>query len=509
MPLKPSPQQATFYDWIDTGTGNAILIAVAGSGKTTSLVTGVHRMKGSVAFAAYNKKIADEIASKIEDVVTAQAGTFHSFGLRAWKAIAPRAKVDGKKLYGLMDDAETPAYLHEFVHHAVSLAKQQGIGITSRIDDKAAWNELVAHFDLDTELVAKNGYSDSRYSQTVEEGMLDEAIAESIKILNKSIESAYTVIDFDDMIYMPLRAKATVQQFDWVLVDEAQDSNPTRRALAKAMLKPGGRFVAVGDPAQAIYGFTGADSDALDIIKHEFGCIELPLTVTFRCPKAVVAVAQEWVSHITCDESAPQGSAIEISEDQFYRAQAEELTADDAVLCRNTRPLIALAYAYLRRGIPCHVEGKEIGYSLWLLANRWPKIQNLSVLRDKLQDYCNTRTQELMAKGKEGQADSLNDKTEALYAIMDGLPDTATKADLKAQIERLFGDTTPGSKSRNLTLSTIHKSKGREWNRVYWLRPDKFQPSKYARQDWQLNQETNLMYVAVTRAKEQLITVIG
>jgi superfamily I DNA/RNA helicase len=54
-----------------------------------------------------------------------------------------------------------------------------------------------------------------------------------------------------------------------------------------------------------------------------------------------------------------------------------------------------------------------------------------------------------------------------------------------------------------LTLCTVHKAKGLEWNRVYIL--DEFlMPSKYARQAWQQQQETNLQYVAVTRAKQEL-----
>ena len=57
-----------------------------------------------------------------------------------------------------------------------------------------------------------------------------------------------------------------------------------------------------------------------------------------------------------------------------------------------------------------------------------------------------------------------------------------------------------------VVLSSIHKAKGREWNRVYWLQTG---PSKWARKEWELQQETNLCYVATTRAKSALYLVEG
>jgi len=71
---------------------------------------------------------------------------------------------------------------------------------------------------------------------------------------------------------------------------------------------------------------------------------------------------------------------------------------------------------------------------------------------------------------------------------------------LAANIDALFSDNRDGSV---LTLATVHKSKGLEWDRVFILDP-KLMPSKYARQQWQLDQETNIHYVAITRARQEL-----
>ena len=70
-------------------------------------------------------------------------------------------------------------------------------------------------------------------------------------------------------------------------------------------------------------------------------------------------------------------------------------------------------------------------------------------------------------------------------------------------IEKIFTDEVKG-----IMLSTIHKAKGLENERVFFLCPELI-PSKYATQPWQYEQENHLRYVAITRAKRELIYVGG
>ncbi len=65
-----------------------------------------------------------------------------------------------------------------------------------------------------------------------------------------------------------------------------------------------------------------------------------------------------------------------------------------------------------------------------------------------------------------------------------------------AYIDQLFSDNVSGI----ISLSTIHKSKGREWKRVYWLDRLGTCPSPWAKQDWEKGQEINIQYVAATRS---------
>jgi superfamily I DNA/RNA helicase len=279
---QPSPQQAAVYDWTSNGAGSAVIEAVAGAGKTTTLINLLDRTTGTVAFMAYNKKIAEEIAVKAAPLNLGnrvRIGTVHSFGFAALRTSCPRTKVDGKKLITiakrLIENKRIPVEMHQFVIKAASMAKQSGIGAITKIDDAKAWAEMIAHHGIEELLI--------------EDFNLAEGISAAVTLLTASNAMADQVIDFDDMVYLPLQRRLNLQTYNWVLLDEAQDTNATRRALARKMLAPGGRIIAVGDPAQAIYGFTGADSDSLDLIRADFSAITLPLTVSYRCPKAVVA----------------------------------------------------------------------------------------------------------------------------------------------------------------------------------------------------------------------------
>jgi superfamily I DNA/RNA helicase len=99
------------------------------------------------------------------------------------------------------------------------------------------------------------------------------------------------------------------------------------------------------------------------------------------------------------------------------------------------------------------------------------------------------------------------DKVQSLLALADVCTTEGRTqvADLVALIGTMFGDTPTGEQPKVLTLSTVHKSKGREWPRVFILRAKEFMPSRWARKDWQKLQEQNLIYVAITRAQRELV----
>lgn len=532
--MKLSIQQQAVIDFIINGTGSANTIARAGCGKTTLLIEAVkaiveHQL-GSIFFGAYNKPIATEIQERLKALgiewKQCNAGTFHSAGFGAVRKLFPGVKVEANKVRDLIEncinvadtDSDPVSYkdasriesYQPFIIRAVSLAKQQAAGFLWPINDQSQWYNIVDHFGLDSDL---DGW------QTI-----DEAVSLSIRFLRKSIDQDKDIIDFDDMIFSPLYHNARLWPQDWVLIDEAQDTNPARRALALKMLKPKtGRLIAVGDPAQAIYGFTGADSNAMDLIQKELGSIELPLNQTYRCPKAIVEMAQQWVPDIEAMDEAPKGSINHVLL-QNQQISTDEYSDDypgfydmvidgnlhpqnDIILCRVVKPLIDLAFGLIRRGVGCQVEGREIGGGLLKIVNRF-KAYNLEILVDTVDSWRNAQIQKWLAKGKEERAEQIDDQAETLIAVATNLLEEGktTVQELRDFIDSIFGDTN-GQERNVICLSTIHKSKGREWERVFILGMNKYMPSKWARKDWQQEQEANLCYVAVTRSKDQLVLI--
>ena len=506
----PSLQQSAVLEWTANGTGSTFIEAVAGAGKTTTLIEALKLTKGSVAFAAFNTKIAKEIKDKVEREVKegrapadmlqrVRVGTFHSFGFSAWRSVYKAVVVDAK---AKRDETEIqlrkngcPEHLFDVIEQLVSLAKQRALGAIGSVDDEALWWEIIDHYDLNHEIE--------------DESQMMVAIDYARRCLKFHREIAPRLINFDDMIYMPVvtgvrmwgPTKGEVGH-DWVLVDEAQDTNPARRAMARKMLKPNGQSMWVGDRRQGIYGFSGADADAIERIIKEFRCSSLPLTTTYRCLKAVVKQAQTIVSHIQAHETAPEGLVRVV---QFSDMGKEKFEPTDAILCRNTKPLVEMAYSLIRKGVACHVEGKDIGMGLLKMANKY-KAKNIDALIAKLDDYLERETQKLIAKGKETMAESLSDRVGTLKVLAEGCK---TIPELTKKIVDLFQDSEERGHKQTLTLSTVHKSKGREWPRVYIVGHSTLMPSKYARQEWQIEQEMNLKYVAYTRAQAELVLVPG
>jgi hypothetical protein len=227
----------------------------------------------------------------------------------------------------------------------------------------------------------------------------------------------------------------------------------------------------------------------------------------------VVREANKLVDDLVAHESAPEGivrsmPVYDEKNQPWFLKNPPAVTS--AILCRNTKPLIEQAYLFLANGIGCRVEGREIGEGLINLAKRWKNVTTTHQLTVKLSEYKLKEMQKFMAKGKEDRAQAIEDKVGALNAVISRVnsQNQFLVQDVVSSIRGLFGDTKPGDTPKVVTLSTIHKSKGREWNTVYLLDRANTLPSKYARKEWQMNQEANLEYVAITRSKNELVDLV-
>lgn len=498
-PFTPSEQASAYIHWVVFGTGSAILIAVAGAGKTTVIIKGLPFMKGSVYVGCYNSKIGEEIKEKIKplNLSNVRAGTMHSIGLYTWKRSNADAEVVQTKcrdifrelfpknedFIGVDENDKQDADFESVTLKLVSLLKQAAVGVEGGLSRKpSAWKALMEHFELDT------------LNQD------DRVINMAAKVLSESNKQCTKIIDFDDMLFAPLFFNSRAFQNDWVVIDEAQDTNAARRLLALKILKPGGRLVAVGDPHQAIYGFTGADADALQLIGAAKKAIELPLTVTYRCPKTVVAYAQQWVSHIQAHESAPEGVVRHL--DAKIKL-VDEVKPYDAILCRFNAPLVEAVYQFIAKGVPAKIEGREIGEGLKQVAKRW-KVKSFDAFLNRLDTYETKEVAKYAKKEEPTRVQAVQDKCACLRVLVQRTIESGYQGDcikaLCAQIDSIFADQVNGG---HVVLTSIHKSKGREWNRVFWIQGQ----SSAAKQPWEIEQEKNLCYVAATRAKAELVLV--
>jgi superfamily I DNA/RNA helicase len=534
--FSPTPEQQAIFSTFATSTADVIIDAKAGAGKTSTVIAGLQHLSGTSLLMAFNKAIAEEIKRKVGDDLPfhlkamVQVSTVHAHGLSALKAGGHKqAQVQGGKLAFLCKDMlrdrrdSDPAHLNaRHIRSLTSMAKNSGFGLTAcdgreqfpAFNSRGSWHQLIEHFNLDTELEGDYSADD----------LVDDAL-ELLQLSNRKLG----MIDFDDMVYLPLLLSLPLRLYDNVLIDEAQDINATRRELAFRSRKPGGRLIAVGDPHQAIYGFTGASVDSLDRIRQRStNSVTLPLSICWRCADAILVEARKIVPGIqtapskvgkgTVRKMAFRQEALPAAGHQREPLPAQDFLAapapGDAILCRLNKPNVAVALGLLRRGTPAKIEGRDLGNKLLDHVKRADDLYAHHPLVEQIDGLEHYREQEAMRlanKKREAAAELLKDEVDAAILLIERCLETVgPKAgfnDLDALVKSLFGDDV--SSRQVVTLASIHKAKGREWPRVYLLGYHDYQPFWKAEEGWQLEQEYNLMYVAWTRAEEEAIIVLG
>lgn len=494
-----SPLQKDIFAFVENETGSAVIEAVAGSGKTTTIVEAARRLPFDAegCFVAFNKAIAEELKRRLPASVPAM--TLNAMGNRAWKNfIGKFAEVDGYKVADLIRQmtSNTDRDFVADVKKMVDLAKGQGIvpgnayttpwgGVARGLiqDTDQAWQDLMDEHDITFKYPRQES----------------DALMLARDVLIESIRSSRDTIDFNDQLYLPVVFGAPFKKYDVLFVDEAQDVNAIQLVMIERSLATDGRLIAVGDPDQAIYGFRGAGTESISIIRRRFNAKILPLHVSYRCPVEVVKKARNYVSHILHRDDAPAGKVTYLG----LNWSSDDFRPTDVILCRNNAPLISMAFRLIRQGIGVKVLGRDIGRGLVSLVNKLKPL-NTNDLRNKLLDYLTKETKKLA--GKSDQIARLEDRVQTLFVFVNALPPLTPVETLTSQIAKLFATDDTGDKQL-LTLSTVHKAKGGEWPRVFILNAD-LMPAPWVQPDtWQYEQEVHLQYVAVTRAQEELIYI--
>jgi superfamily I DNA/RNA helicase len=524
---KWSALQEAIFAWFESGEGHLTVTARAGSGKTSTSVEGINRApEGNIWFAAYNKHIQVEMEKRLENPA-AVAKTIHAIGYacikRKWGDEAQG--VDNDRAYRLADEAladprvvaevraapppESDKLIPEF-RHAPYVSREVGGAVASvltKVREVAPFafreecalavaqvEDVMAQYDLlPEEVLERHGWSAARI-----------AVA-ALHAVRAAAEFKDRRFDFADMLFLPLVNGWCYPRFDMVVVDEHQDMSEPMLAFVRKMLKAHGRIALVGDEMQAIYSFRGADSAAAVRLAESLGAAPLPLNITYRCPQAVVREAQRLVPDFYAAPGAPEGVVREIK----VMDLAAQVQVGDFVLSRVNAPLLRVALDVMLQKKPVCIVGRQIGDALVKLVGKIHRgVAPIGDFLEALQDYREDAVERL-GSSKERSAKSklekLLDQVEALEFLARGLSDAGGSPDtgaLVTKIRMFFSEQDP---RRCVTLSTVHGAKGLERDRVFILRDTLYVYGMRAGE----SEERNIEYVAITRAKKELVWVVG
>jgi hypothetical protein len=465
MTHTPTEEQSAAIDHcVGTSHHNLMLNALAGTGKsaTLKLIDKASKIHPCL-YLVYNKRNADEAKASGEFRSTTLVKTFNACGHGIWaQHIAPKITLDKDKRRTLwrkavddMTKAEASAAWHEYSVVMDGLEKAKSLGYVPKAC-KLPHQSLIDRNSLHNAM-------DERPNDVASE-IIDDILIESIK-------SAYSGnIDFNDQIYMPALFGGTFPKFPRVMVDEYQDQSPVNHAMLQRLVK--GRLIGVGDPYQNIYGFRGAKAGGMTDAIKTYSMSELPLSVSFRCPQAIVEAARWRVPHFKWTKAG--GSVRTLT--TFL---GDDFPLNSTIICRNNAPLLRLAFKLISAGKSVSVIGSELGPRL---VGVMKKLGDSTLPRAKaFSEIESWREARLIAGSK-----SANDLADCMRVLCEH-GDTLGAAISYA--EHIFAQT------GTIRLLTGHKSKGLEFDNVFWLDPWLCGDSE---------QDKNLAYVITTRSQNSL-----
>lgn len=504
-------QQAAKDAALALAPGEALAIrALAGTGKTFTLELVARDLTGNVLVLVFNKRGQKELTDRVR---------------------APGAALTIQTINAFTKDCallRTPRATYPHYGKASAHAKNPGPGQIHNVRTRYLCTQIVdlamdLAVGLDGELpctVATFRHIIDEYALRVPKGSDADKVALDAMRLFKVMVQDDTSFNFADTTYRVARdGLPDGVRYDWVLVDEAQDLNPVQFRVLDQLVARGARLLFVGDPWQSIYGWRGAGTDSFEEGVTRYNAAVRGLTVTRRCPKAVVAEARRLVLDIRPLDTAAEGEVTVLDPGEDFAGTLAAVAEDveeygtTAVVARNNAPLIKAALSFVRRGVKVCVLGRDITSDVNYLVGtavftaKWHHTDKgaWTAYREKVAEELKDRPFVLAAELE--RADIAQALWEHAIATAKARPHDL--GDVLVELGRvmtayLSDDPVPGA----VVFTTVHRAKGLEWDNVFFLAPEAL-PGRLAlkAKGWHLAQEKNLFYVAVTRAKRRLIYV--
>ena len=507
-----SDYQTQVFDNLEVGN-NLLIEARAGSGKTTLLegiVAALLNQNGRyrILLLAFNRHIADELKNRQRIPRQCEVRTSHSLGYKLLRQYLPIVgEPDSLKIARLAGEAiqkieKAESDLPKLILEGDYLARQRRtefIRNLRRLVDLARNNFAQTDDELDR-IREKFGF---KGISRLEKYWLYRCL---YWILKKDEQLARIgEIDYGDMLYLPHIWQIKPARYDFVLVDELQDANLAQIKLYQSLVDRGATFIGVGDKHQSIYGFTGSGIDSWTTLQFLIKCQKYSLPICYRCGKKILKQAQKLVK-IQAAPLAIQGQVKEIESEQVNGL----VKPGHLILARLNAPLISRCLSLIIQEKRAKVRGKNVAKYLLEFIARFIEFPSdfPTAWYARMSKYCTSRIKFLKENGADLEARDFSDIYESLDFLYRAFVLSEAIYDLeqfKAKILNLFDD----NDKNCVILSTIHRAKGDESNTVYILDSGQLPYSTKNNNEAQQEQEKNLVYVAITRAKKTLYFVDG
>jgi DNA helicase-2/ATP-dependent DNA helicase PcrA len=535
-------------------TGPVAVIAGAGTGKTRAITyriaygvaTGVYNPT-SVLAVTFTTRAAGELRGRLQQLGAhgVQARTFHSAALRQAQYFWPR--VYGGDLPPVLDNrmglvaeaasrlrvrVDTPS-LRDLVSE-ISWAKVSNVTAEDYPRLAARHNRQIASFDSETVSRVFAAYEQAKHDRTR--------------------------IDFEDILLCaaaliserPEIAETIRRTYRHLVVDEYQDVSPLQEALLNLWRGDRSELCVVGDPAQTIHSFAGAQASYLTEFGHRFPQATVIRLVrdyrstpqVVRCANSIMATADDaerststGFRPVTLQAQQPAGPEVEFVESAEESAEAAAVAdwivqqaasgvefRDIAVLFRINAQSPAIEQALADRNLPYLVRGGERFYER-------PEVrQALLSLRTAARDITAAGQGSAVAQMKEvlialgwtqqppEGGGAVRERWESLAALLsvaedleagtsistDGSEQPLTLGDISAELDRR-AEAQHIPVAQGVTVCTLHSAKGLEWDAVALLGiHEGSMPFVLASSAEQIDEEQRLLYVGITRARRLL-----
>lgn len=375
--------------------GHSKIIAVAGAGKTTTLIARINHLieqgvpPNQIAVFMFNKSAQEEFSQRLSQsqlhqatALKADVMTFHSFGMKLARRMEQRELIERAQL--ITDDFAMVKLMREAMQQLVKL------NISIELHDEKDWLEdamlYIEQVKASTQ-TAKAVFLEAKWSK---DRAFFPALYKQLEILRKRKKIRF----FSDLISDPLTFiqnaneeqsalyNGLVPKYSHLLIDEFQDINDSQYELLKSLYKESSYWMMVGDVQQCIYEWRGAKPDIMaKQVDHDFSQIQsFNLSTSFRFGHQIGLMATNLLSHNTqadqenAEEKTPQivvgkGAETEFSFAQFDKtgkALLSELKqwgnrvgslSNAAVLVRLYSDMVPIQLALMHRNVPYQLHG--------------------------------------------------------------------------------------------------------------------------------------------------------